>query len=65
MYIWTETTAARGSREITSYLDKFLKEQVLKEDEIVDPPIAWSDSCGGQNRKFIMTCFFFKSFERE
>ena len=60
MYIWTETTAARGSQEITSYLDKFLKEQVLKEDEIVDLPIAWSDSCGGQNRKFIMTCFFLR-----
>ena len=31
-YLWTETTASRGSREITSCIDKFLKEQVLKED---------------------------------
>ena len=30
MYIWIETTASRGSREITSCFDKFLKEQVLK-----------------------------------
>ena len=47
-----------SSWDITICLDKFLNEQVLKEDEIFDPRIAWSDSCGGQLRNFIMTCFF-------
>ena len=59
MYIWTETTASQGSREITSCLDKFLEEQVLK-DEIFDPLIAWSDGCGGQNWNLIMVCFFLR-----
>ena len=65
MYIWTETTASRSSREITSCFDKFLKEQVLKEDEIFDPLIARSDSCGGQYRYFHNDVLLFTSFERE
>ena len=65
MYIWTETTVSQGSREIKSCLDKFLKEQVLKEDEIFDHLIVWSESCGGQNRNFITTCFFLRVFHED
>ena len=58
MFLWTEIIASRGSREITSCLYKYFKECLLQEDKVYDPLVAWSDSCGSQNRNFIMTCFF-------
>lgn len=57
-FLWTEIMASRGSREITSCLKKFMVEYLIKEDQIYDPLIGWSDSCGGQNRNFMMVCFF-------
>ena len=53
----TENVASRGAREITSCQRSFLNEQI-GDDEPIDTPIAWIDSCGGQNRNFIMTCFW-------
>ena len=57
-FLWTEVMASRGSREITSCLRKFMIEHFIKEDEIYDPMIGWSDSCGGQNRNWNMVVFF-------
>ena len=57
MYIWTEITASRGSREIASCLYTFIHEHISV-DEPIETLRAWSDSCGGQNRNFIVTYLF-------
>ncbi|XP_072384295.1 uncharacterized protein [Diabrotica undecimpunctata] len=45
MHVWDESTASRGSQEIGSCILKFINTHDHK-----DILIAWSDSCGGQNR---------------
>ena len=60
MFLWTEVMASRGAREITSCIYKYLNEYFLDENTIYDPLIAWSDTCGGQNRNFIMTCLLLR-----
>ena len=59
LFLWTEIIASRGSREITSCLNKYM-ECFLQEHKVYDPLVAWSDSCGGQNRNFIMCCFLLR-----
>lgn len=44
MYVWDETTASRGSQEISACLTKHLKQNPCKH------VIIYSDTCGGQNR---------------
>ena len=53
MYIWPEVVAKRGSRETTSCLSKFVNDNLATSSNL----IFWSDTCGGQNRHFIMTTF--------
>ena len=60
MFIWTEIVASRGAREVTSCLYKFLNEHLIDKRKEYDPLTAWSDSCGGQNRNFIMLCLFLR-----
>ena len=59
MFIWPETMASRGAREIASTMYKYLN---LNKEEItrIDTLINWSDACGGQNRNFIMVCFWLR-----
>lgn len=47
MYVWNETIASRGSREVASCLYKFIESL----PETVNHIIFYSDSCGGQNKK--------------
>lgn len=58
LFLWTENTASRGSREITSCLKYF--QEVYNGDEPINTLYAWSDSCGGQNRNFNVTCFWMR-----
>lgn len=44
MYVWDETTASRGSQEISSCLVKHIKQNLHKH------VIIYSDTCTGQNR---------------
>lgn len=46
MYTWDESTASRGSSEVASCLLKFIKQLPRCTKRIV----AFSDSCGGQNK---------------
>ncbi|GFN99865.1 hypothetical protein PoB_002637100 [Plakobranchus ocellatus] len=46
-HIWSEVEALRGSNEIVSSVDNYLKR--LKEQSIQEV-VSFSDSCGGQNR---------------
>ncbi|CAH1114904.1 unnamed protein product [Psylliodes chrysocephalus] len=46
MFIWNETVASRGSQEIGSCLIKFIRSLPSTVTKIV----AYSDSCGGQNK---------------
>ena len=50
-YVWVENEAGRGAREIASCLTKFLGTHLQDKAEEL---ILWSDSCGGQNRNYIM-----------
>lgn len=45
MHVWDESTASRGSQEIGSCILKYINTHEHK-----NVLIAWSDSCGGQNR---------------
>lgn len=44
MYVWDETLASRGSQEISSCLDKHIRQRQKKH------VILYSDTCTGQNR---------------
>lgn len=56
MYVWNETVASRGSQEIGSCLIRFIN--VLPDN--ITRIIAYSDSCGGQNKnKNIAKLFMF------
>jgi len=48
MFVWHEGLASRGSQEISSCLHKFVHSDYCNHDKT--ELIAWSDSCGGQNR---------------
>lgn len=50
-HVWVENEAGRGAQEIASCLIKYLESHLQKEAEEI---IMWSDSCGGQNRNYIM-----------
>lgn len=45
MYVWHEGIASRGPQEVASCLKMYVKKYVQ-----CNKLIAWSDSCGGQNR---------------
>lgn len=62
-FVWTENIASRGSKEILSCLMHFLL-QYLTLDKSIDILIAWSDSCGGQNRNVNMVCFWLYVMEK-
>ena len=53
-HIWTETDAGRGPQEIGSCLLKFLENHLEPEATTL---ILWADSCGGQNRNYILPLF--------
>ena len=54
MYVWTENIASRGSQEVASVLIKHTQNIQLKPKHL----IAWSDSCGGQNRNIEVALFW-------
>lgn len=51
MFIWPENVASRGSQEVCSSIMKFLQSRA-------NHLIAFSDSCGGQNRNINVICFW-------
>lgn len=51
-HVWVENEAGRGAQEIASCLIKYLESHLQEEAEEI---IMWSDSCGGQNRNYIIT----------
>ena len=51
MYIWHEGQGSRGAQEISSCLQKHIHNNPSKTKTLV----AWSDSCGGQNRNIKVT----------
>lgn len=53
MYVWDESAGSRGPREIASCLLKHLTTQPVKSHVV-----AYSDSCGGQNRNIRMAVFW-------
>ena len=53
--IWTESEAGRGCEEISSSLLAFLDSSHLSGNGHL---IAWSDSCAGQNKNFLIVCFW-------
>ena len=53
MYLWPEVIASRGAREIASCLYKFVKDEIRQDSEATTL-MAWSDTCDGQNRNFII-----------
>ena len=53
MYLWPEVIASRGAREIASCLYKFVKDEVRQDSEATTL-MAWSDTCGGQNKNFVI-----------
>ena len=54
MYIWNESEASRGSQEVESCLLTHFKEHPTTATHL----IAYSDSCGGQNRNINTVCLF-------
>ena len=54
MCMWPENVARRGSDEIASCLLKYFRSLTVKPKHL----IAYSDSCGGQNKNFYMICFW-------
>ncbi|GFO00523.1 hypothetical protein PoB_002702800 [Plakobranchus ocellatus] len=46
MHMWSEDIAGRGSNEDLSSLNKYFSNKALDASNL----IAWSDSCGGQNK---------------
>lgn len=56
MQTWTEDVAGRGSCEVASCLWNFVLncEAVKTRDHLT----IWSDSCAGQNKNFLIICFY-------
>jgi hypothetical protein len=55
MHVWDESIASRGAQEIGSCICKFVADNGDKEKSEL---IAWSDSCGGQNRNIKIALIF-------
>jgi hypothetical protein len=60
-HVWVENEGGRGAREIGSCLMKFLGSYLEEKAEEI---ILWSDSCGGQNRNYIL-CLILHRFLAE
>lgn len=56
MYFWDEVSGSRGSQEIGSCLLKHISKSVSTENHL----IAYSDTCGGQNRNFNIALMMMK-----
>ena len=54
MHMWSENEGSRGSQEIGSCVLTFLKEHTVQSKRL----IAYSDSCGGQNRNINVVCLW-------
>ena len=54
MHMWHEKEGSRGSQEIGSCVLAFLKENPVSSKRL----IAYSDSCGGQNRNINVVCLW-------
>ena len=54
MFTWVENEGGRGPDEVLSSLYTFILETDLKGEKL----IAWSDSCGGQNKNFFTINFW-------
>ena len=54
MCMWSENVASRGSDEVASCLLNYVQSLRVKPKHL----IAYSDSCGGQNKNFYMVCFW-------
>ena len=54
MHMWDEKEGSRGSQEIGSCVLTFLRENPLQAKHL----IAYSDSCGGQNRNINIVCLW-------
>ena len=54
MHMWSESEGSRGSQEIGSCVLTFLKEHPVPSKHL----IAYSDSCGGQNRNISVVCLW-------
>ena len=55
MHMWPETDGGRGSEDVASCLLRCIKEE---KSEDVKHIIAFSDTCGGQNRNFNVASFW-------
>ena len=56
-HIWTENEGRRGANEVCSSLLAFLNGNADIGNEH-SKLVAWSDSCGGQNKNYMMICFW-------
>ena len=54
MCMWSENVARRGSDEIASCLWNYFQSLPITRQHV----IAYSDLCGGQNKKFYIVCFW-------
>ena len=54
MHMWDESIASCGSQEVISCILAYLRENPTTATHL----IAYSDSCGGQNRNINMVCFW-------
>ena len=54
MHMWDESIASRGSQDISSCIFTYLRGNPTSATHL----IAYSDSCGGQNRNINMVCFW-------
>ena len=54
MYVWPESTARRGSNEVTSYLHHYLRDL-----SSIDTLFLFSDSCPGQNKNFTVIQYLY------
>ena len=54
MHMWDESTASRGSQEVSSCILAYLRQNPSSATHL----IAYSDSCGGQNRNINLVCFW-------
>jgi hypothetical protein len=58
MHVWHEAEASRGAQEIASCIRKHVNNNPGRPSDT--ELIAWSDSCGGQNRNIKMSLSFLK-----
>ncbi|GFN79535.1 hypothetical protein PoB_000604100 [Plakobranchus ocellatus] len=55
MHMWSEDVARRGSNEVLSSLNRYFSNKALDASN----RIAWSDSCGGQNKNKDIISFWY------